>query len=60
MHAPLAHTIKDACALTGLGRSTIYSAIKEGRLKPRKCGNRTLILHDDLRAFVIALPTRAA
>lgn len=60
MQAPIAHTVKDACDLTGLGRSTIYEAIKAGRLKPRKCGNRTLILHEDLKRFIESLPALAA
>jgi len=55
----IAHTIPDACEATGLSRTTLYSLIKEGRLKPRKCGNRTLILHEDLKRFIESLPVAA-
>lgn len=53
---PIAYTIKNACALTDLSKTSIYSAIKEKKLPVRKYGSRTLILHDDLKAFVAGLP----
>ena len=51
-----AHTILEACALTGLGRDTIYTAIRDGHLVARKLGRRTLITDDDLRQFLAGLP----
>lgn len=59
-NTPLALSIKDACAASGLSRTTIYQAIKAGDLKPRKCGNRTLILREDLSSFLLALPCRSS
>lgn len=59
-NTPICHTIPDACVATGLSRTTLYEAIKAGRLKPRKCGNRTLILHEDLKRFIKSLPVAAA
>jgi excisionase family DNA binding protein len=56
----ISHTIPDACVATGLSRTTLYEAIKAGRLKPRKCGNRTLILHEDLKRFIETLPAQVA
>ncbi len=53
---PLAHTINDACVISGVSRTTIYEAIKAGALVARKCGNRTLIRHDDLKSWIDALP----
>jgi len=53
---PRAHTIKAACRISGLGRTTIYAALKSGALSARKCGRRTLILADDLEAFLQKLP----
>jgi len=47
-----AHSIDEACALTGLGRDGIYSAIRDGYLVARKFGRRTLITDDDLRQFL--------
>lgn len=49
-------SISDACEMSGVGRTTIYAAIAEGRLKARKLGRRTLILRDDLTHFLVALP----
>jgi excisionase family DNA binding protein len=53
---PLAHTISAACRISGLGRTTIYGALKSGALSARKCGRRTLILADDLDDFLHKLP----
>ena len=51
-----AHSIAEACALTGLGRDTVYAAIRDGHLVARKLGRRTLITDDDLRQFLAGLP----
>jgi excisionase family DNA binding protein len=51
-----AHTIAETCALIGLGRDTVYTAIRDGRLVARKLGRRTLITDDDLRQFLAGLP----
>jgi excisionase family DNA binding protein len=53
---PLAHTIKAACQVSGLGRTTIYAALKAGSLSARKSGRRTLILAHDLEDFLNKLP----
>ena len=58
MPEPLSYTIPDACVATGLSRTTLYEAIKAGRLTPRKAGVRTLILHDDLKQFIKGLPVK--
>ena len=55
-----AHNIAEACALTGLGRDGIYSAIRDGHLVARKLGRRTLITDDDLRQFLAGLPRAGA
>jgi excisionase family DNA binding protein len=56
----VAHSIAEACAITGLGRDGVYGAINDGRLTARKFGRRTVILDHDLRAFLEALPKLAA
>jgi excisionase family DNA binding protein len=52
----LAYTISEACALTGLGRDAVYTAIRDGYLVARKLGRRTFITDDDLRQFLAGLP----
>ena len=52
-------SITQACAMAGIGRSKLYQAIKERRLKARKFGARTIILRTDLRRFLASLPTAA-
>ena len=43
MMEPLAVTVKEACRLSGLCKSTIYLLIKEGKLTLIKVGRRSLI-----------------
>jgi excisionase family DNA binding protein len=52
-------SVSEACAVAGIGRTKIYQAISEGRLKARKCGKRTLVLRNDLRDFLTSLPGAA-
>jgi hypothetical protein len=51
-----AHTINESCKISRVGRNTIYLAIQSGALLARKIGNRTVILDDDLRAWLQNLP----
>ncbi len=48
--------IADVCKRTGLGRTTIFAAIRSGQLTARKVGRRTIILSSDLAGFLQALP----
>jgi excisionase family DNA binding protein len=52
----LALSIDEACARSGVGRTTIYDMINTGKLIARKCGRRTLILADDLQRCLESLP----
>ncbi len=52
----LIYTIKEARAALGVGTTTLYKEIAEGRLATIKLGSRTLIPGDALRAWVAALP----
>jgi hypothetical protein len=52
----IAYRVSDAILASGLGRSSLYLAIKSGALPVKKCGRRTLILHEDLVNFLKALP----
>ncbi|WP_051407809.1 helix-turn-helix domain-containing protein, partial [Mesorhizobium sp. LNHC229A00] len=44
---------------SGIGRTRIFAAINAGQLVARKFGRRTVILRQDLEAFLGALPARA-
>lgn len=57
MQNPLAHSITDACAQSGIGRTAIYELINTGQLPARKRGRRTLILADDLQRCLKSLPS---
>jgi excisionase family DNA binding protein len=54
--APHAYRIRDVCKLTGLGRTTIYAAIKAGALIARRYGRCTIVLAEDVAAFLHNLP----
>jgi excisionase family DNA binding protein len=49
-------SILEACTVAGIGRTKIYEAISEGRLKARKFGKRTIVLRADLQTFLSGLP----
>ena len=48
----LAYSIPEACDATSLAKSTLYGHVADGRLKARRIGGRTLIMTEDLRAFL--------
>ena len=52
----VAVSIKDAVRVSGIGRSKLYEVMKSGELPARKLGTRTIILFDDLMAYLDGLP----
>ena len=42
---PLAYRVNEFCRVVGLGRTTVYALIAEGKLATIKIGNRRLIPH---------------
>ncbi len=53
---PLSFRIPDVCKLTGLGRTSIYAAIKSGELVARRWRRCTVVLQEDLADFLSKLP----
>ena len=53
----LALSIADVVRASGLCRTLVYGEIRAGRLPARKCGRRTIILRQDLEAFLQRLPS---
>lgn len=52
----IAFSVAEAAVHADVCRDTIYSAIREGNLRARKAGRRTLILRADLEAYLQNLP----
>ena len=53
---PILHGVKDLMARTGLGRTTIYSEIKAGRLQKTKIGRRTVFTNSAVLAWIKQRP----
>ena len=51
----LAYSISEVQKMVGLGRTTIFKMIKEGRLKAVKEGDRTLVLASELSRWVSSI-----
>ena len=54
---PIAYGIDEFCVVSDLGRSFVYAEIRAGKLKARKAGRRTLILHDEAERYLQSLPS---
>lgn len=56
---PFAFSIPEAVAYSRIGRSTLYSALRNGELRARKVRGRTLIVREDLEAWITNSPAFA-
>lgn len=52
----LAYSVNDFVELTGIGRTVVYEAIRDGRLRAKKLGSRTLIPGPAAADFINSLP----
>ncbi len=52
----LAYSVSEAVAATSIGKTTLWNAIADGMLATRKAGTRTIILAEDLSAYLAGLP----
>jgi excisionase family DNA binding protein len=48
----MAYSVVDAARVLGIGKSKLYELVKQGEIETIKIGSRTLVLHDQLAAFV--------
>lgn len=53
---PLAYGIETAAGLAGVGRDTIFRAMRSGKLVAHKIGSRTLITRAALERWLTATP----
>jgi excisionase family DNA binding protein len=49
-------SLSEVANVSGLGRTLIYKAIANGSLIAHKAGRRTIVLRNDLKAFLAELP----
>jgi excisionase family DNA binding protein len=49
--------LKDFCYRNGIGRTTAYKEIKNGRLRPKKVGKRTLISREEEARWLSTAPS---
>lgn len=51
-----AYSVYETLDILPIGRTSLYAAVKDGRLKATKFGTKTLFLAPDLASFLAALP----
>jgi excisionase family DNA binding protein len=57
---PLTVTVREARRLTGLGNTTIYRLLGEGKLRRAKVGTRTLVVYSTVKALLEGAELRDA
>ena len=55
MSQKLCVTLKEACDMLSISRSSIYRLVNRGKLNPRKLGSRTLFLVAEIEDFAQSL-----
>lgn len=48
----IGYSVKEACLVSSLGRTTLYSHISTGRLKAKRVGGRTIVSAESLHALI--------
>ena len=54
---PRAQSVPDAAKSIGIGKSTAWMLVKEGAIRVVRLRGRTLVLKEDLDAFLKSLPS---
>ena len=57
---PITVSVKEACRLIGVGNTTLWAMIKDGRLKTIRIGRRRLVVYASIRALLVANTDGAA
>jgi hypothetical protein len=57
---PLAVTVPAARQITGLGNTTIWALIKEGKLQTARAGGRTLVIYKSIEELLGVAEDEAA
>lgn len=52
----IAYRPKEACKAVGVGKTSLYAAIKDGALKSHKRGRKRFVMREDLLAWLQATP----
>jgi len=52
----LSYNLDTFCQASGLGRTDTYRAIREGKLKAKKRGNKFIVLKPDGEEYLRSLP----
>ena len=52
------YSLDEAAIVTGLSRTRLFQAVRDGRLTVRKDGKSTLVLAEDLSAYLKSLPVK--
>lgn len=53
---PMAYRPNELPKILGIGRTSVFEAIKDGKLRARKFGSATIVLHADAVDFLANLP----
>ena len=54
-HQQLSYTVDQACQAVGLPRTSLYSAMRDGKLRTFKAGRRRMVSRKALEDFIAAL-----
>jgi excisionase family DNA binding protein len=49
-------SVAEICAQTGIGRDSVYAAIRSGQLVAHRLGRRMIVTPKDLERFLTSLP----
>ena len=48
---PLSVSVREACRLIGVGNTTLWAMIKDGRIRTTRVGRRRLVIYESLSAL---------